>query len=174
AELAVFAFILLIVFVRGRAIGRVFDLSGSAVEDRPVTRVAASIRRRAFIRYQPAWLAATALGLALLWPRLPYFHTTGHEFLLSLIPIYALLGVALTMLVGWAGQVSLGHFAIVGLAAYLAARWSPHGWTLLSLFLVAGCIGAATMVLVGLPALRVRGMTLAVTTLGFAVVAQEG
>ena len=38
--------------------------------------------------------------------------------------IYALLGVALTMLLGWGGQVSLGNFALVGLGAYLTARWA--------------------------------------------------
>ena len=68
-----------------------------------------------------------------------------------------------------AGQVSLGHFAVVGLAAYLTARWSPHGVSLPVLFLAVGAVGAAVMVVVGTPALRVRGLTLAVTTLGFAV-----
>src|SRR5258706_5265822 len=172
AQLAVFGLILLIVLLRGRAIGRVFETSGAAVEERPVARIPEAVRRRAFIRYQPVWLAAVALVLGLVWPQLPYFSTPGNRFLLSLVVIYALVGVSLTMLMGWGGQVSLGHFAVVGLGAYLTARWSP-GLSLAALILSAGAIGALVMVVVGLPALRVRGLTLAVTTLGFAVIASE-
>src|SRR5207244_13549249 len=76
------------------------------------------------------------------------------------------------MLVGWAGQVSLGHFAVVGLAAYLTARWADN-WSLAAIVVVAGLIGAAVMAAVGLPALRVGGLALAVTTMGFAVVSAD-
>jgi ABC-type branched-subunit amino acid transport system ATPase component/ABC-type branched-subunit amino acid transport system permease subunit len=172
AQLAVFGVILLIVLLRGRAIGRVFETSGAVVEELPVTRVPLVLRGRAFVRYRGALLGATALVLAVLWPHLPYFHTSGHRFLLTLVLIYALVGVSLTMLLGWGGQVSLGHFAILGLGAYLTARWSP-GLSLTGLVLATGAVGAAVMVLIGLPALRVRGLTLAVTTLGFAVIASE-
>ena len=89
------------------------------------------------------WLGVAALVALAVLPQLPYFNTTGRQFLLSLVLIYALLGVALTMLLGWGGQVSLGNFALVGLGAYLTARWSSGGWTLMALFLVVGAIGAA-------------------------------
>lgn len=173
ALLWVFVLILVTVFVRGRAIAQVFELSGSAVEELPVTRVAEPLRRRAFVRYQPVWLGTFALVALAALPQLPYFDTTGRQFLLALVLIYALLGVALTMLLGWGGQVSLGNFAVVGLGAYLTARWASGGWTLLALFLVVGAIGAGVMVLVGLPALRIRGLTLAVTTLGLAVISHD-
>jgi ABC-type branched-subunit amino acid transport system ATPase component/ABC-type branched-subunit amino acid transport system permease subunit len=173
AQLAVFAVILVIVLVRGRAIGRVFETSGGAVEDLPVTRVPASVRTSTFVRGQRVWLATAGLVLALVVPHVPYFGTTGHQFLLSVILVYAIVGVGLTMLLGWGGQVSLGHFAVVGVGAYLSARWSADGWTLGTMLVVAGLAGAATMAIVGLPALRVRGLTLAVTTMGFAVVATD-
>ena len=172
AELWVFVVILAVVFVRGKAIGRVFELSGAVVEEVPITRVAPPLRRRAFVRYQVVWVGVLALLALLVWPQLPYFHTTGRQFLLALVLIYALLGVSLTMLMGWSGQVSLGNFALVGLGAYLTARWASD-WTMLALFLVVGAIGAGVMVLVGLPALRIKGLTLAVTTLGFAVIAND-
>ena len=171
AELAVFVAILAIVLVRGKAISRVFASSGAAVPERPVIRVPAALRDSGLVRQAHGWLAAGALVVAIAFPKLPYFRTEGHRFLLVLVLVYAVLGVALTMLIGWGGQVSLGHFAVVGLAAYLTARWSSSGWTLPSLFLVAGLIGAGAMAVIGLPALRVRGLTLAVTTLGFAVIA---
>jgi ABC-type branched-subunit amino acid transport system ATPase component/ABC-type branched-subunit amino acid transport system permease subunit len=172
AELWVFGVILLVVFLRGRAIARVFELSGTAVEDLPVTRIPDALRGSAFIR-TPVLMGAVALVVLAAWPLLPYFNTTGRQFLLSLVLIYGLLGVALTMLLGWGGQVSLGNFALVGLGAYLTARWAPSGWTLGALFLVVGAIGAGVMVLVGLPALRIRGLTLAVTTLAFAVISHD-
>jgi ABC-type branched-subunit amino acid transport system ATPase component/ABC-type branched-subunit amino acid transport system permease subunit len=173
AELVVFLLILAIVLVRGRALARAFDLAGAGADERPILRLPDALRSRVAIRNAP--LAAAAGGLALLavWPVLPYFHTTGHEFLLALVLIYALLGVALTMLMGWGGQVSLGHFAVVGLGAYLTARWGQHGLSLPVLCITIGLVGALALVVIGLPALRVRGLSLAVTSLGFAVIATD-
>jgi ABC-type branched-subunit amino acid transport system ATPase component/ABC-type branched-subunit amino acid transport system permease subunit len=172
-ELAVFIMILLIVLVRGGAIGRVFALAGAVVEDRPRLRVPAALSGSGLVRSQPLLIAAPALLLALVWPHLPYFNTAGHQFLLTLVLIYCLLGVALTMLLGWAGQVSLGHFGVVGLCAYLTVRWAKHGWSLPALCLFAAVTGAVALAVIGLPALRVRGLTLAVTTLGLAVLASD-
>ena len=172
AELAVFAAILLVVLFRGRAIGRAFALGGGVVDARPPLRVPESLRSSPLVRYQSWWLGVIGLFVALVFPHLPYFDSAGHQFLLSLVLIYAVIGIGLTMLVGWAGQVSLGHFALVGLAAYLTERWAPH-WSALAVFLVAGAVGALVMVLIGLPALRVGGLALAVTTTGFAVIAAD-
>ena len=173
AQIAVFVVILGIVLVRGRTIGRVFATDGAAVPDLPGIRVPAALREHAWPRLTRWWIAGSALLVAIAAPRLPYFSSEGNRFLLVLVLVYALLGVALTMLVGWGGQVSLGHFAVVGLGAYLTAKWSGHGWTIPALVLVIGIIGALVTAAVGLPALRVRGLALAVTTLGFAVVAPQ-
>ena len=172
-EVVVFLVILAIVFVRGRAIAKVFDLGGAVGEGRAVVRIPTALKRTLVVRYHALVLGLVATVALVLWPQVPYFHTTGHEFLLSLVLIYALLGIALTMLVGWGGQVSLGHFAIVGLGAYLTARWQPHGLSLPALCVLVGLAGAVVLALIGLPALRVSGLTLAVTTLGFAVVASD-
>src|SRR4051794_14316484 len=171
-QLTAFVLILVVVLVRGRAISQVFAVSGSPAEDLPPTKVPESLRQSPLVRHQRLGLLVGGLFLAVIWPQLPYFNGAGNRFILTEILVYATVGVALTMLMGWGGQVSLGHFALVGLGAYLAARWQPHGWSLPALCLVIGLIGAAVMVVVGLPALRVRGLTLAVTTLGFAIVAQ--
>ena len=173
AQLAVFIAILLVILVRGRAISRVFASSGSPVPDRPVTRVPEVLRGTALVRFQSLWLSLIGLFVALLLPQLGYFHSEGRRFLLVLLIVNAVLGIALTMLIGWGGQVSLGHYALVGLSAFLTAKWVPHGWTLPGIILVAGVLGAGLMVLIGLPALRVRGLTLAVTTMGLAVIAPE-
>ena len=172
-ELAVFAAVMLIVFVRGRAIGQAFAVAGTTVEDRPLLRVPRGLRSSRLVRYQWAWLAAVGLALAVIVPQLPYFHTVANEFTLSLVLIYAIVGVGLTILLGWGGQISLGQFALVGFGAYLAARWAGHGWSLPALLLVVGAMCAVVLVVVGLPALRVPGLTLAVTTLGFAVISDD-
>ena len=173
AELSVFLLVIGVVLFRGKDIGRAFALSGAVVQDRPVLRVPPSLRTSPLVRRQGLLLGSAALLVAAVLPQLPYFDTSGHRFLLSLVLIYALLGIALTMLLGWAGQVSLGHFAVVGIAAYLVVRWAPHGWSLPALCLFSGVVGAVVLVLVGLPALRVRGLTLAVTTLGLAVITPD-
>ncbi len=172
AEVTVFVAILLVVLVRGKAIAHAFSFAGGLVESRPILRVPDILRSSPLVRYQRRGLAGIGLVIGVAFPLLPYFDTSAHRFLLTLVVIYALVGLGLTMLVGWAGQVSLGHFAIVGLAAYLTARWSPH-WSALAILVTAALIGAVVMVLVGLPALRVGGLALAVTTTGFAVVSTD-
>jgi ABC-type branched-subunit amino acid transport system ATPase component/ABC-type branched-subunit amino acid transport system permease subunit len=90
--------------------------------------------------------------------------------LFSIAVIYAIVAVSLVVLSGWSGQVSLGQYAFVGLGACVVGDLMNH-WNL-DLFLclaIAGVGGALLAVLVGLPALRIRGLFLAVTTLALAV-----
>ena len=83
------------------------------------------------------WLIGVSLLVAVVFPLLPYFKS--NQFLLVLVLIYALVGVSLTMVVGWSGQVSLGNFALVGVGAYLTARWAGQaGWSIVELLLAGG------------------------------------
>ncbi|MHB8669677.1 MAG: ABC transporter permease subunit [Acidimicrobiales bacterium] len=171
ALLIVFGLILLMIFARGRAIGDTFDGEGVGGGDLRVLDPPANLRDSALVRYQRAWLVAASSLVAVLFPLLPYFRPNSRRFELVLVVIYAMVGVAVTMLVGWGGNVSLGHFALVGVGAFLAARFVARGWSLPALLLLAGTAGAMIMAVIGLPALRVKGLGLAVTTLGLAVVA---
>ena len=172
AELAVFGVILVVILVRGRAIGQAFATEGAAVPERPGLRVPEVLRGSLFLRNGMRGLIGASIVVAIVFPLLPYFKS--NQFLLALVLIYALIGVSLTMLVGWAGQVSLGQFALVGIGAYVTAKWAGQaGWSMVELLVVAGLVGAVVMVVIGLPALRVRGLTLAVTTLGLAVIAPD-
>jgi ABC-type branched-subunit amino acid transport system permease subunit len=110
-------------------------------------------------------------GAAVLALVLPAFLDNSRTFLVSRIFVFALIAVSLTVLVGWSGQLSLGHFALVAAGAVLTARLVNHVSILLILPL-AGLVGAAIAVVVGLPALRIRGLYLAVTTLGLALLMQ--
>ena len=89
--------------------------------------------------------------------------------LATLVVLYAMVGVSLVVLTGWAGQISLGQFAFAGVGAAVAGGLAAnHGWDFFMTLWVAGLAGAAIAVLIGLPALRIQGLLLAVTTLAFA------
>ena len=110
----------------------------------------------------------------------------SQYFIWTDILILSMVTLSLSMLTGWAGQLSLGHFAFVGLGALTLVAvkggndipapfdlWDMHltvGW--LPGLAIATAVGVAAAVIVGIPALRVKGLFLAVTTLAFAVMAQ--
>ena len=172
AQLMVFVAVLAIVFARGRLISRTADDTAAATaEDVAPMRVPAGAADRALVRHERGWLALAGLFVGVVAPLLPYFKEEGHRFELVVTLAMAIAGVSLTMLLGWAGQVSLGHFAVLGLGAYTAAKLGSHDLPVVPVVLIAGLAGALAMVIVGLPALRLRGLTLALTTLGFAVIA---
>ena len=83
--------------------------------------------------------------------------------------IACIVAVSLVILTGWAGQISLGQFGLVGVGAIVAGRMAVTWNQDIFLTLIAAAIaGAVVAVLVGIPALRVPGLYLAVTTLAFA------
>ncbi len=99
---------------------------------------------------------------------LPLVVSTGRSFLISQICIYAMIALSLTVLTGWAGQVSLGQFGLVACGALMATHLGTSV-PLVLLLPLAGAVTAVIAVLVGLPALRVRGLYLAVSTLAFSL-----
>lgn len=114
-------------------------------------------------------LGLTAL-LALVALTVPLLLSDANISLLANIAIYAIVAVALVILVGWSGQVSLGQFAFVGIGAGVTGGLIVNGGADLLVALAAGAaISAMAAVLVGLPALRIPGLFLAVATLAFAV-----
>jgi ABC-type branched-subunit amino acid transport system ATPase component/ABC-type branched-subunit amino acid transport system permease subunit len=169
--LVVFALILAVIFLRGRVIGSVFAASGQLVDDQSPVRVPEVVQNRFIAKHGARAFGLVALTIAVILPALPPLRTEGHRFQLANVVIYAIIGVSLTMVIGWGGQVSLGHFAVLGVGAYVGARMSDHGYGVVPLFAVAGLASALVLVIVALPALRVRGYTLAVTSLGFSIVA---
>jgi ABC-type branched-subunit amino acid transport system ATPase component/branched-subunit amino acid ABC-type transport system permease component len=173
SELVVFLIIMGIVLARGGAIGRVFATAGAIVEDRAPLRIPEAIRDRLAVRYHGRVLLAGALFVGLIVPLIPILNSEGSRFDLALVLLYAVVSLSLTVAIGWAGQVSLGQFALVGAGAFVAGHLMPAGWSVLFLLLVCGVVGAAIMALVAMPALRVPGLTLAVTTLGLAVIAPD-
>jgi len=109
-----------------------------------------------FVVSLPLWLSESRINLA------------------SAIAIYAIIGVSLVILTGWAGQVSLGQMAFAGIGAAVGgALTSKAHWDLGLALLVGGAVGAVVAVLIGLPSLRARGLVLAVSSLAFALVVSD-
>jgi branched-chain amino acid transport system permease protein len=101
---------------------------------------------------------------------LPVWASTANISLATVIVLFGIMAASLVVLSGWAGQVSLGHMAFVAVGAAVGgALTQDRNWDLGVTMLVAGLAGAFAAVVVGYPALRRRGMTLAVSTLAFAL-----
>jgi branched-chain amino acid transport system permease protein len=108
------------------------------------------------------------VGAALL--ALPMVLGPGQTQKAAAVVAFALVILSITVLTGWAGQVSLGQMGFVAIGAALGAQaLQGWGWDLMITIPVIGMAGAAVAVIVGLPALRLRGLYLAVTTLAFAL-----
>jgi ABC-type branched-subunit amino acid transport system ATPase component/ABC-type branched-subunit amino acid transport system permease subunit len=93
--------------------------------------------------------------------------------LYTAVMAYAICALSLTVVTGWLGQLSLGQMAFAGLGALFAARLVQQGvpfWLTIPTATVATSLLAA---IVGLGALRVRGLYLAVVTFAFALAAQQ-
>ncbi len=126
------------------------------------------------IARHPLWrkvsVGGTALGV-LVVAAFPYIFGVSVTFLLATMFLVAAVAVSLTVLTGWAGQISLGHWAFAGVGGVFGARLvTIIGMPFWVAFIVATIVGAGVAVLIGLPALRLEGSALAVVTLGFAVV----
>jgi branched-chain amino acid transport system permease protein len=117
------------------------------------------------------WGRRALMGLAgAIAVGLPFVLTVSQISLVGTIAVtYAVVGVSLVILTGWAGQLSLGQFAIAGVGAVAAANVLHRGGDLLVAMGAAAIAGAVAALFVGLPALRIRGLFLGVTTLAFAV-----
>jgi len=100
---------------------------------------------------------------------LPAFFSTAVAMNdLTSVLIFLMVAVSATVLTGWAGQLSLGQYAFVAIGAYLTAYYGQS----LGFFPSVGLgtlWGVVVAIVIGIPALRVRGLYLAIITLGFAL-----
>lgn len=115
--------------------------------------------------------------LAIIVVALPFALTAaGEDYFIGEITwvfIYGICGLSLMVLVGFTGLVSLGHAAFLGIGAYAHAYFIQHGVPFLGAMVLAIVISTLAGILVGLPALRMTGIYLAIATLAFAIIIQE-
>ena len=87
------------------------------------------------------------------------------------VGIYSIITIALCLLMGYAGQISLGHAAFFGLGAYISGvittRYGLNPWLCL---LIGMAVSALVALIIGAPSLKLRGHYLAMATLAFCII----
>lgn len=118
-----------------------------------------------------AILAAVAVGAAVL-PRL--IHNPYYLTVFIVIGIHSILVVGLNLLMGYAGQISLGHAAFYALGAYFSGVLTAvHGFSPVWAAAVAVVATALVALVVGIPTLKLEGHYLAMATLGIGIIVQK-
>jgi branched-chain amino acid transport system permease protein len=115
------------------------------------------------------WLLTAAAALALV-AVLPHFMSDFHSRDLARAGVFFIAIVGLNLLTGYTGQISLGHGALMAIGGYTTAALVVHEhwrdvWTIPLAGIAAGIVGFV----IGLPALRLSGLYLALATFGFAI-----
>ena len=157
ADSVPFLVIIAVLVVRGRAL----PLRGEALE-KPAELGSGVVR--------PSWavlLTAAALAVAVLAP-------SGWVEALTTTAAVGIILLSLVVVTGYTGQLSLAQVALAGMGAWIAARLVATQGVPFELAALAGIAGAVPIgVLVGLAALRTRGVNLAVASLGLALVLER-
>jgi branched-chain amino acid transport system permease protein len=91
---------------------------------------------------------------------------------MALAVIFAVIGLSVNVITGHAGQISLGHQAFVGIGAFMSA-FVVGRFNFGAGFVAAGLTGALLALILGLVALRIRGLYLALITLAFGLMAEN-
>ena len=92
---------------------------------------------------------------------------------LTFVLIYGIAGLGIMLLAGYTGLFSLGHAAFLGVGAYTEAVLTNAGWPFPVAMACAAGLSAAVGLVVGLPALRVKGIYLGMATLSFGFIVVE-
>ena len=117
---------------------------------------------------------AVLVGLAALVLSLPVIVPDVYTNVVSRAAIYAIVALSMNILVGYTGQVSLGHTAFVGVGAFASGyTMTELGLPFLAGMLMAALTGALLCFVLGIIALRLAGLYLALVTIAFALFAQE-
>ena len=122
-----------------------------------------------------AWRSRCAL-LALALAAAPWIIPAGYYLhLVDIGLVFALLAVSLNIVLGYAGQIALGHAGLFGIGAYTAAITTAgrSGVFFWPGFLAAGAAAGAAGLAIGIPILRLRGQYFALATIGFGEIMQD-
>ncbi len=112
-------------------------------------------------------------ALLLLLVAMPWLMSEYWLAQLTFVLIYSVVGLGLMLLAGFTGLFSLGHAAFLGVGAYTQAALTHAGVPFPIALATAGLLSAAVGMVVGLPALRVKGIYLGIATLAFGFIVEE-
>lgn len=114
------------------------------------------------------WYAALLIGLAVFPFAARALGKTYYIYMANYLAIHVIVAIGLNLLVGYTGQISLGHAGFFAIGAYgTLVMMAKLGLPFIPAILAAGLISALFGFLLGLPALRLEGPYLAIATLGF-------
>jgi branched-chain amino acid transport system permease protein len=134
-----------------------------------VRAIPRELRRLPEVRIARIVIGVAVAAFVVLLPLFMTHHPSDLN-LMSIALVWGIVAVSLVVLTGWGGHISLGQFAIVGTGAVTSGLLQQHANVDFFVTLAAaGAVGGVVALLLGLPALRIRGPFLAVTTLAFAV-----
>jgi branched-chain amino acid transport system permease protein len=106
------------------------------------------------------------IGLLLLFGVIPFISSAYMLFIINMIGIYAIAAIGLNLLIGYTGQISLGHGAFFGVGAYTAAILATRaGFPFWAALPAAGFMTAAVGMVFGLPSVRLKHLYLCIATL---------
>jgi ABC-type branched-subunit amino acid transport system ATPase component/ABC-type branched-subunit amino acid transport system permease subunit len=166
-SLVLFGIILFALLVQRGRVGREDDERGSWAAVQALRPVPDKLREIWLVRHLGAVVGTVALAAAIV---LPPFITNSVAVTLSGIFALTIVGLSLGVVTGLGGQLSLGQFAVAGIAAVVAYDVSAHGGPFVLAVVCGGLVGSGVSIALGTPALRSRGLMLTVTTLAFAIV----
>jgi ABC-type branched-subunit amino acid transport system ATPase component/ABC-type branched-subunit amino acid transport system permease subunit len=165
-QLVLFVMILVAMLVQKQKVGRAEE-KGSWAAVAPPRPLPEAIRAVRSVRMVGPIVAIAALVLAALVP-LWVGNSTAVKLTATLA--FIIIGLSVAVISGLGGQLSLGQFAIGAFGAIASWQVSRQIGDFPLAFLYAGLAGAAISVLIGIPAVRAKGLLLTVTTLSFAIV----
>lgn len=106
------------------------------------------------------------IGFALLFGMVPFISSPYILYILNTIGIYAIAAIGLNILIGYTGQISLGHGAFFGVGAYTAAILATKaGFPFWAAVPAGGIVTAAVGIVFGLPSARLKHLYLLIATL---------
>ena len=148
---------LVVVFVAMIVSGRLIPQRGTVSEGRPPKTPSGKIHVVPFGAF-------IAVGVALL-----VFGSTTYQSAVGTSVAFAILSLSLVVITGWTGQISFAQMTFAGLSGFFLSKLTLSLGVPFPLSILLAALGAVPVgVLVGLPALRVRGLNLAVVTFGLA------
>ncbi|MGH2685420.1 MAG: ABC transporter permease subunit [Actinomycetota bacterium] len=168
-DIVLFVAVLALVFLRR---GRVWAGETGTWSLSPKVRpIPERLRQVWWVRRLPLLAGGGAFAAAALLPLV--FDDSARLFLFTRVALFAVIALSLTVLTGWAGQLSLGQYAFVGVGSFVTAAFEMRGMPFGIAVFYGTVAGVVTALAIGAPALRIRGLYLAVTTLAFAVAARS-
>jgi len=161
---------LFVTIVAALAIGRPraarTDEKGSWAAVQALRPLPDELRQVWLVRHLGHIVVAVALVIAALAPLV--ISNTNAVFITG-VYAFAIIALSVGVVTGLGGQLSLGQFAVAAIGALVSYQIARRTGNYVLSFAYAGGAGAAVSLLIGIPALRIRGLLLTVTTLSFAL-----